>query len=297
MKTPRFNTLYLAAVIINLMGCGSDKSDPVTEPVTAPVPAPLPAPTPPPPTAPDEVDDTEMVSVPAGKFTMGCQLENKQLCSNSEPAHEVNLDAFKVDKYKVTYRRYNQCLEAGECTPLFEGAGCNANMPWNSNHPVNCVDYRQAETFCNFENKRLLTEAEWEKAARGTDNRPYTWGSEPPSCDLAVMNQKVGDNTMGPGCGAGTTRPVGSKPAGASPYGVMDMAGNLFEWTSDWYSTSYFAESPVDNPRGPASGEHKVLRGSSWLMRTEAGMYLNVRSGYSPLGQGYVVGFRCASDD
>ncbi|BDD12560.1 hypothetical protein FUAX_49920 (plasmid) [Fulvitalea axinellae] len=245
-----------------------------------------------------DIDDEEMVIVPAGEFIMGCDYEgNEQNClEEASPAHKVYVDGFRIDKYMVTYRRYNKCVAEGVCTPLFEGAACNAGMPWNSNHPVNCVDYAQAAAFCEWDGgKRLPTEAEWEKAARGTDGRKFPWGNQSPNCDLAVMNRKKkGDKGMGPGCGAGTTQPVGSRPKGASPYGAMDMAGNLFEWTADWFDPAYFKNSPKKNPKGPKTGHHKTLKGSSWLMRTDAGMMSSVRSGYSPLGQGYVVGFRCA---
>ncbi|MGY0219400.1 formylglycine-generating enzyme family protein [Endozoicomonadaceae bacterium StTr2] len=239
------------------------------------------------------INDEAMIVVPAGEFIMGCNHDNPELCFNSRPAHKVYLKAFKIDKYKVTFKRYEKCKD---CTELYSGAACNNGMPWNARHPVNCVDYNQAKAFCASEGKRLPTEAEWEKAARGTDGRIFPWGNEPASCDRAVMNQKVAGNKMGPGCGSGKTLAVGSKPEGASPYGVMDMAGNLFEWTSDWYSTDYYANSPYENPQGPATGTRKVLRGSSWLMRISNSMASNVRSDYSPLGQGYVVGFRCASD-
>ncbi len=280
--------------MVLLVGCGSggpgkDKVNPTVPPTETPVVEPVD-----PPITP--INDTDMVNVPAGEFTMGCDIENKDLCTNSKPAHKVYLDGFKIDKYKVTYRRYNLCIEEGDCSKLFTGSGCNAEMPWNSDHPVNCVDYKQAEEFCAFDNKRLLTEAEWEKAARGTDGRIFPWGNESATCDLAVMNQKLNGETMGPGCGAGTTKPVGSRPKGASPYGAMDMAGNLFEWTSDWFSFEYFKSSPTRNPKGPETGEHKVLKGSSWLIRSDTGAASNLRTNYSPLGQGYVVGFRCGSD-
>lgn len=245
-----------------------------------------------------QINDKEMVTVPAGEFTMGCDDSNGAFCMGAAtPQHKVNLSAFKIDKYLVTYKRYNECAADPNsgCTPLYEGAGCNAGMPWNTNHPVNCVDYSQAEAFCKWDgNKRLPTEAEWEKAARGTDARLYPWGNEKPDCNKLVMNKKQGNATMGPGCGAGTTRPVGSKPAGASPYGAMDMEGEVFEWTQDWYDPNYFANSPTNNPKGPATGEHKVIKGSSWLIRSDNGVLSSNRSGYSPLGQGYVVGFRCA---
>lgn len=292
-------TFIYVLISISLAGCNSDKKSKkpiepvqpapiVTSPVTPPAP---------PITSPVAIVDTETIDIPAGEFTMGCDDEDYSTCVLGKPAHKVYLDAYTIDKYKVTYRRYQECLDAGVCTALFAGAGCNAGMPWNSDHPVNCVDYSQASTYCEFDNKRIPTEAEWEKAARGLNSIKYPWGNAAPTCDLAVINKKTSDDVMGPGCGAGTTQAIGTKPDGASPYGVMGMAGNLFEWTSDWYSESYFAQSPYNNPKGPENGEHKVLRGSSWLMRTDDGIASVVRSGYSPLGQGYVVGFRCASSN
>jgi iron(II)-dependent oxidoreductase len=170
-------------------------------------------------------------------------------------------------------------------------------MPWNANHPVNCVDFNQAKTFCEWQGKRLPTEAEWEKAARGTDGRIFPWGNELADCTKAVMNdQPFVEGVMGPGCGSGTTQPVGSKPAGASPYGVLDMAGNLWNWTNDWYADDYFQNSPTNNPQGPSSGEYKVIKGSDWGMRVSAELASTVRFNYAPLGQGYLIGFRCAKD-
>lgn len=245
-----------------------------------------------------QVNDTVMVTVPAGEFEMGCNYNDPNLpcMSSTYPAHTVYLDEFKIDKYMVTYRRYNECIADSVCTELYSGAGCNAGMPWNSNHPVNCVDFSQAETFCNWEGKRLLTEAEWEKAARGTDGRIYPWGNAIPDCDLAVMNdQPFVQGVMGPGCGSGTTQPVGSKPNGVSPYGVTDMAGQLWEWTQDWYSETYFQNSPYSNPTGPSTGSYKVIKGGGgWTMRTAPEVVANIRFNYAPLGQGYVIGFRCA---
>jgi len=197
------------------------------------------------------VSYTETVPIPAGEFTMGCTDNETIVCQDTaQPVHQVHVDGFSIDKYLVTFERYNQCREAGQCTDLYQGGGCNAGLEWNTHHPVNCVNYQQASDFCTWEGKRLPTEAEWEKAARGTDGRLYPWGNEAPSCDYTVMNQKVEGNTIGPGCGAGTTQVVGSKPKGASPYGVMDMSGNLFEWTADWYDEKYYQYSPKNNPKG-----------------------------------------------
>ena len=275
----KMNFLFLLMLgFISSYSCSNDDDKSTTPPVTV---------------------DPEMVLVPEGNFIMGCNYNEPDLpCMPSTyPAHTVFLDAFMIDKNMVTYERYNQCIDAGACTDVFAGAGCNAGMPWNSNHPVNCVDYYQAKTFCEWEGKRLPTEAEWEKAARGTDGRIFPWGNELADCNRAVMNdQPFVDGVMGPGCGSGTTQPVGSKPAGASPYGVLDMSGNLWEWTQDWYSDTYFQNSPTNNPQGPNSGDYKVIKGSDWGMRTSLELVANLRFNYAPLGQGYLIGFRCVKD-
>jgi len=246
-------------------------------------------------------DDTEMVTVPAGEFTRGCTQSDQlnECLPEALPVSKVYLDAFKVDKYLVTFRRYNECLKDGACTDLFFGGGCNAGMPWNQDHPVNCVDFRQAEAYCKWDGgKRLLTEAEWEKAARGTDGRRFPWGNESASCDLATMNQKTSPDKMGPGCGAGTSNPVNSKPKGVSPYGLYDMAGNMFEWTSDWFDPDAYKKKVKRNPAGPGydTGFKAIRGGGSWMMRTDIGMDVSVRFPYAPLGQGYVISFRCAQD-
>jgi len=245
------------------------------------------------------IDEAEMVSVPAGEFMMGCDPDKDFFCAftSSEQQHNIIVKAFKIDKYEVTFQRYQKCVSTGKCLPPATGGALNYGWEGVDKFPVNGVTWFQAKAFCEWEGKRLPTEAEWEKAARGTDGRLYPWGNEAPSCDYTVMNQKVEGNTIGPGCGAGTTQVVGSKPKGASPYGVMDMSGNLFEWTADWYDEKYYQYSPKNNPKGAQSGEHKTVRGSSWLMRTGSGLVATVRSGYSPLGQGYVVGFRCAHSE
>jgi len=242
---------------------------------------------------------SSMVLVPEGDFIMGCNYDEKDLecLPSTYPAHNVYLDSFYIDKNMVTYGEYNKCIKDGHCSEVFFGGGCNAYMPWNKDHPVNCVDYNQSKTFCEWQGKRLPTEAEWEKAARGTDGRIFPWGNELPNCNLAVMNdQPFVDGEMGTGCGSGTTQPVGSKPAGASPYGVMDMSGNLWEWTQDWYQEDYFEHSPSKNPKGPDAGVFRVIKGSDWGMRTPRELVANLRFNYAPLGQGYLIGFRCVKD-
>ena len=238
-----------------------------------------------------------MAVVPEGPFVMGCDETYNDLCSTSDssPAHEVYLDAFFIDAIEVRVYDYMACVDAGVCdfdTPASGTDRCNYCQQ-RLDHPMNHVDWDEANTYCEWLGKRLPTEAEWEKAARGTDHRMYPWGNEEPSCDLAVMDEIGGDN----GCDTNLTFPVGSKPEGISPYGLYDMGGNVAEWVNDWWGLYYYQDSPTNNPPGPenggvwSGGDDKVYRGGGYQTSQVDSITRSHRDNYVG-GSG--IGFRCA---
>ena len=194
------------------------------------------------------------------------------------PLHTVYLDAFWIDQTDVTNAMYAKCISAGNCTP----PQCNRSDINGDKQPVVCVDWSQADTYCKWAGRSLPTEAQWEKAAHGTDGRTYPWGSQAPDVNLLNYNGNVGKTTD-----------VGSYPTGASPYGALDMAGNVFQWVADWYDASYYGKSPKTNPTGPTSGDSRVLRGGSWYNDGDSARSAN-RSNSYPTAQNEQFGFRCA---
>lgn len=200
-----------------------------------------------------------MVAVPAGTFWMGCEDEADEDCNPDQyPFHEVSLDAFAIDRTEASIDDYMACVEAGACeAPAAQtafGDACTWDDAFNGTYPITCINWFRAQAFCEWQGKRLPTEAEWEKAARGDDARLYPWGDTAPTCNHAVAANCTMFNV------SGGTMPVGSLPLGASPYGALDMAGNVFEWVADWYDAAYYLDSPTENPQGPASGPRRALR-------------------------------------
>ena len=238
-------------------------------------------------------DCADMTNVPGGAFWMGCSAATNPLgCSTGNlPYHQVLLDPFLLDLNEVSVTAYDACWVDGGCTePSAFDPACN----WNSGrdtHPINCVDWFQADEYCTWIGGRLPTEAEWERAARGADDRLFPWGHDPIDCTRAVYA-----DSSGIGCGTGTTGPVGSKLPGAGPYGNLDLAGNAWEWVSDWFSADYYSVSPLGNPPGPLTGSQKPVRGGSWG-NPEAYQRASSRYNYAPTEIRTAVGFRCAMDD
>jgi formylglycine-generating enzyme required for sulfatase activity len=231
------------------------------------------------------VDDTEIVAVPAGGFTMGTD------GGEDNPTHTVNLAAFSIDKYEITNRKYQSCVEAGCCTPPQHDGSYTGRQPYYGNpdydnYPVIFVTWDQAREYCENLGKALPTEAQWEKAARSDDGRTYPWGDGGPNSTLANFNLPINGDTM----------EVGTHSDGASPYGAEDMAGNVWEWVSDWYDVDYYSASPTDDPLGPDDGTIKGARGGSFAsLGTSLRSYL--RGSYHPMEVFSTLGFRCVTNE
>ena len=231
-------------------------------------------------------DGMLMLYVPSGEFLMGSADTDPVAQPQERPQHTVYLDPFWIDRTEVTVAQFRLFVQAtGYRTTAEEQGGAYAYVEsageWQEvdgadwqhpfgpqsnavdNHPVTQVTWSDAVAYCTWTGGSLPTEAQWEKAARGSDGRLYPWGD---AFDGALLNY------CDASCGGDATfdddypftAPVGSYPAGASPYGALDMAGNVWEWTADRYNSSYYAHSPSENPTGPTSGASRVLRGGSW---------------------------------
>jgi len=228
---------------------------------------------------PAKMEPNPMVPIPAATFTMGCNAAVDQECKPDEdPAHAVHVNAFTIDKYEVTLAQYLKCVNDAKCT----FPKCAWDPCANPDYPMACIVFGQARSYCDWSGKRLATEAEWEYAARGTDGRKYPWGNAPLDCEHANYLE----------CGGGP-QAVGSHPSGASPFGLLDMAGNAVEFTSDLYSPTYYGESPATNPTGPTQGDAYVGRGGGYLSEP-VWQRASSRDFYEPWYSRVSMGFRCA---
>jgi formylglycine-generating enzyme required for sulfatase activity len=246
-------------------------------------------PAPPAPPPPDAGTCPEgMVPIPEGTFSMG----------DAGAQHKVKLSAFCMDKTEVTVAAYRQCVNekrgATQCTAPDTTTWCNWNTKDHDQHPVNCVDWNQADTYCRWFERRLPTEAEWEYAARGAQGRKYPWGDTPPS------NQLCWDGE-GRNLGKGkryVTCAVGSYPAGATPLGLVDMAGNVWEWVADW-DGPYPPDTnpPPEDPKGPDKStpeNRRVVRGGGWRGNDASWVRAAFRNWFDVSLRFNSVGFRCA---
>jgi cysteine-rich repeat protein len=236
-----------------------------------------------------------MALIPQGPFWMGCNpVQETCNIADEKPQHLVILDAFFMDRYEVTAGQYKSCVDAGACT--YTGTTTENDRTYDNSkddHPINYVIWDDATKYCAWLGKYLPTEAQWEKAAKGgcdiwatscRENTPiYPWGNAPPSADLAMYG---GGAVLLPAS-------VGSKAQGQSPYGLLDMAGNVFEWTRDWYSPTYYATSPSANPENTTTANERSLRGGSWFLNASY-LRASIRVRSAPTGAYDDSGFRCA---
>jgi formylglycine-generating enzyme required for sulfatase activity len=226
--------------------------------------------------------DPRPVPIPAGSFAMGSNVG----AADEKPVHQVAGSAFVMDRYEVSNSRYLACVNAGSCAPpILVSSNRRKHYfddPAFADYPVIHVSWKQAVQFCAFAGGRLPSEAEWERAAAGSETpRTYPWGDSPPDCSKANFAGCVGD-----------TDRVGRRLAGRSPYGAFDLAGNVWEWTADWYDAGYYAHSPVHDPKGPAEGSLKVMRGGCWVSGASS-LRTTCRKAELPNAWAPNVGFRC----
>ena len=320
MRTERIAVFTLIASLLLTWGC-DEKDQPAKVPPKAPDAVQAKAPDAPraAPEAPLPTPPAGMVLVAAGPFWRGCKPEVDGECTEPEkPGRELSLGHFFIDRTEVTVGGYKACVDAGACktddlaTPVFEGKpqpdwawACNWGKADRAGHPVNCVAWEQAAAYCKWAGKRLPSEAEWEKAARGKDGRKYAWGNME-YAELARNALRMGNIadeaekrrdpewTVAAGYddGFAGTAPVGSFPAGASPAGALDMTGNVLEWVADWYDPGYYEKAPAADPPGPSAGELRVARGGAWYGEPDT-----TRIGLrwpNPTRRIVAVGFRCA---
>lgn len=228
------------------------------------------------------LDGMAQVFVPEGEFLMGKGETRKNADS---PQHLVYLDAYWMDKYEISNAMYLTCLQAGECSELVSDNTTYQNWIYR-NHPVTYVTWEQANAYCQWAGRRLPTEAEWEKAARGTDGRKYPWGNEAPNPRLANFDGSLIHESVS----------IYRYPLGASPYGVVNMSGNAREWVADWYSDDYYLVTPYANPTGAETGTERSLRSGSYN-EDKNEIAATARYRHEPQSAGLSRGFRCAEDD
>jgi len=220
-------------------------------------------------------DHTNQIYIPAGEFTMG---ENTKFIGYK--AHKVYLDAYWIDQTDVTNAMYTICVKAGKCTHPARYDNYFGD-PKYADYPVVYVTWYAAQSFCAWKGGNLPTEAQWEKAARGLDGRPYPWGKAAPDISLLNYNGGHGDIVS-----------AYDYLIGISPYGLVQMSGNVRQWVSDWYQRNYYSISPEKNPQGPASGHYKSLRGGGFDDNSDE-VKTYYRAYHEPWSAGQDRGFRC----
>ena len=233
-------------------------------------------------------NESGMVFIPAGEFIMGANGRSQ----DQAPEHVVFLDAYYIDRYEVTNADYDDCVKGGVCRAPKSYPGF-----MEPSQPVIGITWSDADTWCRWAGKRLPTEAEWEKAARGPDGRTYPWGE-----GLSCLDANYGNNQSVNGgiheCpdNPSRTAAVGTALRDISPYGAHDMAGNAWEYVADYYQAEYYSSSPYRNPKGPSSGSTHIIKGGSWYT-TGRNVALSSRINRTDASApNNFDGFRCARD-
>ena len=232
-------------------------------------------------TGPDAGPTPGMVQVPAGWFTMG----DPTGASDEQPARSVFIAAFEIDRVEATQAEWQACFEAGVCAPVL----CQDSPYWNPemfpDYPALCMTWSQARTYCEFHGKRLPSEAEWERAARGDGARRFAWGDDAPDCARVNFDD----------CG-NLPDEVDSLPTGAAPFGALHMTGNVREWTADWYAADAYATQPAQDPTGPTDGNERVVRGGGFNTPGDltGALRAAARDKLNPILGEYDLGVRCA---
>jgi formylglycine-generating enzyme required for sulfatase activity len=225
------------------------------------------------------IDGMTQLFVPAGEFLMG----NAGEIDVDSPQRKVFLDAFWIDKVEVTNSMYEKCIRAGVCSlPIVQGNPYYEKWIYRD-YPVVYVNWFEAGKYCAWTGRRLPTEAEWEKAARGTAGQDFPWGNERPNPRLANFNESL----------IGGPLPVYRYPLGASPFGALNMAGNVREWVADWFNTRYYVNSSPINPTGPETGTERSMRSGAYDADANE-IFTYSRYKHEPDSAGLSRGFRCA---
>ncbi|MCL4234008.1 MAG: formylglycine-generating enzyme family protein [Deltaproteobacteria bacterium] len=261
---------------------------------------------------------SELIAIPAGTFWMGSNADPEldafspgvdEGFSDEHPLHRVDLRAYAIERTEVANAQYRACVDANACDDPFDTSSRTRSdyylNPAYDAYPVVHVSWHQAAQYCAWLGRRLPTEAEWEKAARGTGVRRYPWGDSPPDClranlHLSTAHFDTGGNFVvdDEGC-AGDTEPVADYDYGASPFSVQNLSGNVFEWVADYYAANYYDTAMwpdnADDPTGPETGERRVIRGGSFMTVATLGRTA-YRSAMLPESSTSDLGFRCAAD-
>jgi len=259
-----------------------------------------------------------MVKISAGQYFMGSDQKDAQ--ANEKPSHNVKLDAYCIGLYEVTARDYKTCSDDGKCRRAgtevewpgitkkqreIYAAVCTAGEVSRADHPINCITWEMASTYCKAQGGRLPTEAEWEYATRGPDGRVYPWGDDDPTAahlnacgtECVKWGKEHGEALealYSADDGYPTTAPVGKFAKGRSRFGPYDVVGNVWEWVADWYGD--YDATDKTNPAGPPSGEKKVIRGGAWNGSYASWLRPSFRFAQVPNAKSHGIGFRCAND-